>query len=146
MKIVRMQATHLDKVTLLSDQLGYPVSINEITKRFYDISKSSTHSLFVAIDKDEKVCGWIQVNIEPDSLVAGDRAEISALIVDVKQRGKNIGGHLVKEAESWAKSRNINFMRIRSNVTREGTHRFYQREGYTLTKSWHLFTKELKGT
>ncbi len=138
-----MQSVHLNQVTLLSDQLGYPCTINEITKRFYEISKSSRHALFVAIDDKNNVCGWIQVNQEMATLVADERAEISALIVDEKMRGKNIGSLLVKEAENWALTQKLSFMRVRSNITRDKAHRFYLREGYTLAKSWHLFTKSL---
>jgi len=138
-----MQAKHLDQVTILSDQLGYPCTVNEITKRFFDISKSAKHALFVATDAKDHVYGWIQVNQETASLVAGDRAEVSALIVDEKARGKSIGSLLLKEAEKWATTNNLPLVRVRSNTKRDGAHRFYEREGYTLTKSWNLFTKNL---
>jgi GNAT superfamily N-acetyltransferase len=64
-------------------------------------------------------------------------------VVDEKLRGLGLGAALVKAAEDWAKEKKLSLVRVRSNIIRESAHRFYQREGYHIKKSWHLFTKAL---
>jgi GNAT superfamily N-acetyltransferase len=74
----------------------------------------------------------------------GYPADIGALVVDTKVRNQGIGASLMTTAEKWATDRNLKLMRVRSNMKRTDAHRFYQRQGYEIVKSWHLFTKALK--
>ena len=67
MKIIEMVYENLEEVTALGAQLGYPFPLDEIQKRFVEISKSSSHKLFIAEDAGQ-VVGWIQVNKESASL------------------------------------------------------------------------------
>lgn len=140
MEIVEMNHNDLDQVAKLSAQLGYSISIVDITLRFDVVSKLHAHKLFVAKD-GSTIIGWIHINIESPSLLSEARAEISGLVVDEENRGKGIGKELMKKAEDWAKSKNINIIRLRSNLIREGAHKFYQHLGYSIKKSWHLFVK-----
>ena len=58
-------------------------------------------------------------------------------------RGQGIGKILLKQAEEWAREKSIPLVRIRSNVKREDTRRFYLREGYELSKIANFFTKKI---
>jgi len=49
----------------------------------------------------------------------------------------------MSEAERWARERGAVTLRVGSRTTREGAHRFYEREGYTLAKTSHWFQKDL---
>lgn len=140
MAIVEMKLGDLEQVTRLGAQLGYPFSVDEIAKRFDVVSKLPTHKLFVA-KVGSSVTGWVHVNIESPSILSDTRAEISALVVDEKNRGKGVGRALMNAAEAWVISKNINLIRLRSNIIRNDAHKFYQQLGYVIKKSWHLFVK-----
>lgn len=137
-----MSLEDLTEVTHLAHQLGYPNSVEEVTVRFHEIINDPAYALFVA--KTDKVLGWIQINHEPKTLLIGPRADIAALVVDENSRSLGVGKALVKRAEDWARENGITLVRVKSNTKREAAHRFYQREGYTLAKTSHMFTKLLK--
>ncbi len=145
MKIAEMTLEDLGTVAVLAAQLGYPGDVETFRRRFQAIQQEDGHKLYVAKSDTGQVVGWIHVNRESAALVADPRAEVAALVVDEKQRGLGIGKLLVRQAEAWATSQNLPLMRIRSNILRSDTHRFYEREGYAIKKSWHLFTKGLSG-
>ncbi len=143
-QIDEMKASDLPKVRDLAEQLGYPAEVTDLARRFHALSKSQAHKLFVARNADHQVVGWVHVGKEMSSLLADDRADIEALVVDSQVRSQGIGASLLKTAEKWALDRNFKLMRIRSNVKRSEAHRFYLQQGYEIIKSWHLFTKSLK--
>lgn len=140
-KIDEMILADLEQVTDLAEQLGYPNVLQDIKRRYEVINKHSNYALFVARDENAKVLGWVQVNAEPCSILTEDKAEVVALIVDQGSRNRGIGAALLKQAERWAKSKELKLMRIRSNLKRTDAHRFYQKNGYEIKKSWHLFVK-----
>ena len=143
MKIEQMSLEHLTQVTNLSSQLGYPNAENEIVKRFLRFSESQDYGLFVALSEFNNVIGWVQVNEEPNTLLVGRRADISTLVVDEKFRRNGIGKALLSQAEKWAQLRGIAILQVKSNIRRDGAHRFYQREGFIQTKTSYSFTKTL---
>jgi GNAT superfamily N-acetyltransferase len=142
MKIRVLHLEDLEQMLQLCAQLGYPSTMEELTHRFHEFFKSDQHAVFVA-DEADKIVGFIQVNRESVTLVAGPRAEISALVVDEKYRGKKVGSQLIEVAENWCRNQNLPLIRIRSNIKRETAHKFYQNRGYKIEKSWHLFTKKI---
>lgn len=142
MKIVKMVEAHLPKVTQLTAQLGYPNQESDVAERFNRISQLPEVALFVALSESDEIMGWAQVNEEFPTLLQGRRAELAVLVVDEKLRSQGVGKGLLKQAESWARARALPLIRLRSNIGREGAHLFYQREGYRLAKTSHVFTKE----
>ena len=86
--------------------------------------------------------GWIEV-VETRHLAVDQRAEIAGLVVASGARGRGIGRQLVGCAERWALERGLTDVVVRSRVTREAAHRFYLRQGYQLTKTSAVFTKQL---
>lgn len=138
-----MSSKDLPQVTLLCAQLGYPATESEVRERFEKIQALPSYGLFVARTEESVVVGWIQVNEEPETLLVGRRADIAALVVHEGHRSSGVGRALVGQAEQWAHSRGLPLLRVKSNVSREGAHRFYQREGYNLSKTSHMFVKVL---
>jgi len=57
------------------------------------------------------------------------------------QRSGGVGAALVAAAEEWARVKLCARIRVRSNVVRERTHRFYERLGYRVVKSQKVFDK-----
>jgi GNAT superfamily N-acetyltransferase len=129
-------------IAALSGELGYPSSEDAIARRLAEIlAAAATDVLLVAVD-GESVAGWIHVatvrSIENDLY-----AEIRGLIVTEARRGEGIGGYLVQSAEGWAEQQGLPRIRVRTNVTRERTHRFYERMGYAEAKRQKVFDKRL---
>lgn len=128
-------------VAELSAQLGYPVSADVMSKRLEHLSHSIDHAVFVA-SLDDRVVGWIEVIISRH-LHSGSYALISGLVVSSEIRGRRIGSRLTAQAEEWARGHGQTLVRVRSQISREGAHRFYLREGYRQTKTSAAFEKSL---
>ena len=126
----------------LSDQLGYPAEPAEIHERLEHVLSRTEHAVFVA-EEDGAVAGWIHV--AERRLVESDPfAEIGGLVVDATQRGRGIGTHLVEAVEVWSARNGYATLRVRSNVIREDTHRFYEERGFHGSKRQAVFVKSLR--
>jgi GNAT superfamily N-acetyltransferase len=130
-----------DAAAKLSEELGYPVSPDVMRQRIESLIGSPDHVVYVAC-VGEEVVGWIDVSVT-QHLQSEVRAEIGGLVVSSALRAGGIGRHLVARAEQWARQRGLTSMVVRSQIAREGAHRFYLREGYTRTKTSAVFTKKL---
>ncbi|OFZ49365.1 MAG: hypothetical protein A2381_18715 [Bdellovibrionales bacterium RIFOXYB1_FULL_37_110] len=137
-----MTSNDLSQVSALATQLGYTSSMTDITARFDSISNDPSYALFVA-KSEMDVLGFIQVNMEPVSILIDARVDIAALIVKEECRGNGIGQKLLVHAENWAKGQGISIVRVRSNTKRSDAHRFYMREGYTISKVSNIFSKKI---
>lgn len=100
-----------------------------------------SHALYGA-ERDGRLVGFVHV-FERHVLENEPFAEAGALVVDEAARGTGAGRALMEAAEAWAASRGLATLRLRSNVVREPAHRFYERLGYRVTKSQHVFVKRL---
>ena len=125
----------------LATQLGYPSSEGELAERIPRITAREDSAAMVAEDAGA-VIAWIHVELRR-TLVADQEAQVMALVVDERCRGGGIGAALMVEAERWARERGASVIRVGSRTTREGAHRFYEREGYALAKTSYWFQKEL---
>ena len=125
----------------LATQLGYPTTTEEATSRVAHVLRRPGNAVFVA-EVDGEIAGWLHV-AESVSLESDPSAEIAGLIVDERHRGAGVGAGLVAEAERWAVSRGAALLRVRSNVIRVRARRFYEREGFVVTKSQNNFVKSL---
>jgi GNAT superfamily N-acetyltransferase len=130
-----------DTLVTLAGELGYPTTAEEMLPRLDELLLSETEAIFVAVE-GESVIAWTQVGITI-ALESGEWAEIRGLVVSESHRSRGVGAILVAAAEEWARSRGITRMRVRSNVIRERTHRFYERLGYVTRKSQKAFEKNL---
>jgi GNAT superfamily N-acetyltransferase len=141
MGVIVREATDddVDALASLSTQLGYPADAATMRDRLHRVQSQRIGCVFVAVD-DGKVLGWTHV-VERLHLEDPPFAEIAGLIVDEHARGARIGASLLRTAESWARDRGLERMRVRSNVIRERAHRFYDREGYAQLKRQVVFEK-----
>jgi GNAT superfamily N-acetyltransferase len=64
-------------------------------------------------------------------------------VVDARERGRGVGRRLVAAVEEWARARGLEQIAVRSNVTREESHPFYEHLGYTRVKTQHAYRKRL---
>ncbi|MBM3145782.1 MAG: GNAT family N-acetyltransferase [Chloroflexi bacterium] len=127
-------------LTELCGQLGYPASEDSVAWRVHDLVRDPAHRIFVAHNPGAGVVGWIHVFVRR-LLVADPHIEIGGLIVDEAQRGLGIGEELIKAVEAWAQSLGIPTIFVRTNIIREGAHRFYERLGFQLIKTSRTYQK-----
>jgi GNAT superfamily N-acetyltransferase len=69
--------------------------------------------------------------------------EVSGLVVDARFRSQQLGLRLLARAEQWAREKGCTTVALRSSVTRERAHRFYERNGYEHYKTQKTFRKKL---
>jgi GNAT superfamily N-acetyltransferase len=141
-KIRRARISDAPQLAELSNQLGYPTTAVEITKRMRKLKPASQNALFVAESRDNGVTGWAHVGVT-HLVEVGTRAELNGLIVAEGQRGLGAGACLLEAAEDWARKNGCPSMSVRSNVIRERAHKFYERQGYEHYKTQKAFRKTL---
>lgn len=129
------------EVARLSGELGYPVDIQAIAARLDALLGDRRQCVRVA-DGEGRLAGWIAAERRL-SLEAGERVEITGLVVDGAIRRGGVGRALVAAAEAWAKGQGIDLVVVRSNVQRQTSHPFYQALGYARHKSQHVYAKRL---
>jgi GNAT superfamily N-acetyltransferase len=130
-------------LVLLSNQLGYPSTAEQIAVRLECIHQDPTRALFVAVDPDQRVVGFI--DLDHRIIAVSDGAvEICGLVTDESVRGQGYGDALLQKAEDWARSRGVGEVALRSNVIRKEAHGFYQRRGYEIYKQSFAFRKRLQ--
>lgn len=137
-----MEARDLEEVARLSEQLGYPISVEDLRTRFETITHAPDHALYVAEGDDLRVVGWIFLRREL-SPIEPARAVVGSLVVDSEQQGRGIGRLLMKRAEAWAQEQGLERVWLSSQTKREAAHRFYEKLGYRIRKTSYFLAKEL---
>src|SRR5689334_19339928 len=136
-----MTARDLAQVAELSEQLGYPVTLEDLERRFSTIAKEKTQALFVA-ESEGRVVGWTHV-YATHLLESPSFAEIGGLVVRAGSRRIGAGRALVEAAERFARKQRLDRVRVRSNVLRTEAHRFYPACGFKLIKTQHNYEREI---
>lgn len=121
----------------LIEQLGYSGDVEKAKTILTGVLSQQDYGVFVGTT-DEKVIGWIQLHLVI-SLEIGTYAEIMGLVVNDHYRGQGVGRLLVKEATDWARSLGCCRLRVRCNVIRTESHKFYESLGFKLKKEQKVF-------
>ena len=132
------------QVAPLCGQLSYASTAEQVEARLRRIALTPTDAALGAFAPDGQLLGWVHVQ-ERALLEAEVFAEVCSLVVDEQVRGRGVGGALMAACEAWALARGLGRMRVRSNVKRTRAHAFYERLGYAVTKSQHVFQRLLAG-
>lgn len=69
-----------EAVATLSGQLGYPVSDSQVRNRFLRIAATFGNGLFVALNEQQALVGWVHVHTV-DRLQVERYAEIGGIVV-----------------------------------------------------------------
>lgn len=137
-----MVAEDAPDVALLTSQLGYPSTEEQVRRRFEALQKLGLGDVFVAVLEPGGVVGWVYVALQVT--IEGDPgAEVWGLVVDEALRGRGIGSALMARAEEWARGRGFRDVSLRTNIIRKETHHFYQSLGYEITKTQYKMRKRL---
>jgi GNAT superfamily N-acetyltransferase len=134
------EAMKTDVVALakLSRELGYPTTTAEMESRFNKISPKSDNGIYIA--ELDSIVGWIHVSVI-QSLESDPFVEICGLVVAESHRGTRIGTRLVAIAERWTQEKGFNHIRVRTNILREETRKFYKQVGFQSKKTQEVFDK-----
>jgi GNAT superfamily N-acetyltransferase len=141
LKIRRARSGDAARLTALSGELGYSVTLSEMKTRLRRLKPASDHAVFVA-ESAGQVVGWLHVNASY-LLEVPQRAEVNGLVVAEAHRSLGAGGRLLDAAEAWAREKKCVSMSVRSNVLRDRAHAFYERQGYEHYKTQKAFRKPL---
>ena len=128
-------------IAALNIELGYSAEEDEMRMRLEAVLAASGQAVFVS-QSDAQITGWIHLAIVP-SLETETYVEIRGVIVGSDFRNRGTGASLVSAGEEWARMEGMSRMRVRSNVARERTRRFYERLGYRVTKAQNVFDRQL---
>ncbi len=139
----RAAAGDASDVARLSLQLNPTLDPSTIAQRFSKLLERSTHAFFVLHDDDNDVIIGFAAAEHRSLLLLGERVELIALVVDASMRRHGAGGALVAAVEAWAYRRGVEEMVVRSNVSRDDSHPFYDCIGYVLHKTQHVYTRKL---
>lgn len=142
----RVRPARLDDapaLATLTTQLGYPVDAAEQAQRLADLlADPHDHAVLVAIDEDDRPIGW--AHVERLRMLEHSRtAQLMGMVVDERHRSGGFGSALLWEAEAQARAWGCESIVLRSRVTRERAHRFYERAGYRVLKTSYTFEKRL---
>src|SRR5579859_1957261 len=114
----------------------------KLQRAFPGIFADSEHIIFVAEQKSRALAGYVDAFLFRTA--ASDvRSEIAGMVVDEVSRSRKIGRMLMARAEDWAREKGCSECGLRSNVIREGAHRFYDNLGYRVNKTQKSFRKKL---
>jgi len=138
----RARAADLPRIADLSSQLGYPVLLEALERRFSRIASDAEQAVFVAETTDGRLVGWTHAN--PRRLLESEAfMEIEGLVVDASARRQGVGRALIAEVERWSLERGVTTIRVRSNVLRKEAHDFYPSVGYARLKTQHTYERRL---
>lgn len=130
------------EIAELSDQLGYPASVDEISERLIRLLADPDCFIAVADHADGPLLGWIGAEHRV-LLELGAVIEIVGLFVRQESRRSGVGKALLAAAEDWARGHGLESIRVRSNIARPDSHPFYERMGYARIKTQHCYRKGL---
>ena len=142
MRIRPMTPADAPLVADLTTQLGYPSTPEETNERLAALIERPEENAALVADDDGRAVGWVHVRLLT-SLESGRKADIGGLVIDDQHRSAGVGAELLAAAEAWAREHGARTMAVRSRIARERAHRFYEREGYILIKTSHVFEKPL---
>ena len=137
-----IKAEDIPKVVGLIKQLGYNVTPDELKMRLEEITSHNKGTVFIAENDKQKIIGSVQALIDT-RFAGGMFGEIVSLVVDESERGRGIGKKLIDESADWLKKKGLKRLRVRCNVIRDETHKFYNHLGFVEKKSQKIFEKTL---
>lgn len=123
---------------LISNSLGYDVSLDELSIRIDNMLQSANYAILVAED-DANIVGFVGLQISLSFEDPGKILRIIALAVSSNYQGKGIGTQLIKGAEKFAEENELHVIVVNSGLKRIEAHRFYEKnmfikKGYSFVK------------
>lgn len=140
--IRQIEIEDAESIASLSGQFSYPSTPEETKDRIIKLRTYPNNCGFVAIQKN-KIIGWVHVFLAVH-LESSPFFEIGGLVVDENFRGQGVGKLLVEAVKTWCINKGNYKLRVRCNVIRTRTHKFYKKLGFNETKESKIFEINLK--
>lgn len=121
----------------LSSQLGYTIFVEDTKLNIELVNKSTNDILYVTV-LNNHVVGWMRV-FYSFRIESKPFCEIAGVVVDESSRGIGVGKMLIDKAIEWSLQKNAETLRVRTNVTRTKTHKFYEKMEFTLKKEQKVY-------
>jgi len=133
------QESDLDAVTMLTNQLGYPTTTEEMRVRMQQIVTCSNCRTLVAVTH-QTVAGYIGLTKGLYWEKNGSFLRIQALVVHQNYRNAGIGRQLMAAAEQYALTIGASALLLNSGnrPERMAAHRFYPGLGFTPTSTGYV--------
>lgn len=128
------------EVCALIEQLGYERAVDDVARWIEVLGKHPQSQAASVAELASEVVGWIEISIQ-HRLQSSPYALIGGLVVKEGFRNRRIGLRLCEEAEAWSWQQGVSVVRVTSRGSRLDAHRFYENNGYRLTKVSHIFEK-----
>lgn len=136
-KLYSLNLNEAEQIAALSIQLGYENNVNLLLKRTQKMIETEDNCVFIAKSGD-KITGWIHafiaLRVETPVFV-----EIAGLVVSQDFRKQDIGKNLIAAVKEWSCSVGIPKVRVRCNVLRTESHKFYKHVGFEQNKQQMVF-------
>ncbi len=142
MNIRKMTRKDLSFLPPLAEQLGYKCSLEEVFSRFELLAEDDGVGLFIG-EIEGSIIAFMQIH-QNSTLLTGQRAELDAVVIDEHFRGQGFGKKMMAAAEDWARSKELPKLRLGSKTSRTDTHEFYKQYGFTVEKTWFVFSKPVR--
>ena len=142
--IREMGAMDITVCRFLLSQLGYDLSLQEMQRRYDAIKQKQDHAIFVG-EQDGQVVALLHLYERP-AFDKPPEVIVQALVVDQNCRGTEVGKKMMNIAERWALDRGFSSVALTSSVSRSDAHAFYNRIGYKVEATSHLFRNNLIDT
>ncbi len=138
------QKEDCSEITHLTNQLGYPSTLEKICEIMDLVLAHNDHQVFIA-EKENTIVGYIHL-IQSMRIGSNPFVEIAAFIIDESSRSIGVGSSLIRESERWTSGLGFKDIRIRSNIIRQEAHDFFQNRGFQNIKTQEVFSKHMSGT
>ncbi|CAG9296362.1 GNAT family N-acetyltransferase [Celerinatantimonas diazotrophica] len=132
--IRRATSVDLPSVAILSKQLGYPVTLAQLEERFGKLTQNEQIWVY---EQQQRIVAWLQCDWR-NNLISDSTLEVIAMVVDQTFRGRGIGKKLLEFIQEQANEHNVSIT-VRSQIKRKRAHHFYEKNGFDLQKTQHLF-------
>lgn len=142
-EIRRYQPSDCIDIAALMDELGYPVSLEEMKQRMQNIEASSSYHTFVALINGN-VAGMVGIRLVWNYESNYAATQISTIVTKSIYRGQGVGTRFIRFVEQWAIEHNseIVFLTSGSKPERLAAHALYEKLGFL--KTGLRFVKPLK--
>ena len=117
------------QISALMKELGYEASPDLIKAKLLEFDKTSSDEVFVA-EADGAVVGSISCHVTRLFHQSGNSGRITSLVINKEKRGLGTGKALVRQAETYFKSKDCIKSEVTSGDHRKEAHAFYESCGY----------------
>ena len=100
-EIRRYQPSDCNDIAALMDELGYPVSLEDMKQRMHNIEASSSYHTFIALI-DGIVAEMVGIRLVWNYESNNAATQISTIVTKSIYRGQGVGTRFIQFVEQWA--------------------------------------------